>query len=464
MVNISNNITRIVIKFNDFRGIMDFNRKFTEIKFGIFRKNAVNFSQVLEKNQYSKEEIDKINWTKRKEIVNHSYHNSLFYHNRFKEHNLKPEDFKNPEDYNKFPLLNKEDINENFDSIKIANCDDKWCGISITSGSTGMPLKVLHDLRVPIDAIEWRVLKWWDVNPGDNKAFIERVMPTSRLNNFIDNILTWPIKRIYLDATWLTDSSMNDFVESFNQLKPEIIIGHVGSIFEIADFISNTNQVVHHPKAIWVTSAPLSEGQRQVIQKVFGANVYDQYGSREIFWIAAECIEQNGLHVLSDIRHVEILLDDGTPAEPGEIGNIVVTDLLNKVFPLIRYNIGDKGYWMEEECSCGVKLPKIGNVMGRIIDIFRFPDGKILTGVYLATVFNNWPGAVKNYQFYQDKEGDVTLKYVPGDDVNSEAIINQVVISLQNIIKDSANLNIEIVDKIPHDNGKNRFIISEYAK
>ncbi len=50
-------------------------------------------------------------------------------------------------------------------------------------------------------------------------------------------------------------------------------------------------------------------------------------------WIAGECAEQSGMHVFWDVRRVEILDDDDRPVPDGQEGNVVVTDLTNRVFP-----------------------------------------------------------------------------------------------------------------------------------
>ena len=68
---------------------------------------------------------------------------------------------------------------------------------------------------------------------------------------------------------------------------------------------------------------------------------------------------KNGYHVCNGHVYVEILdSETGEKLEPGQIGNIVVTTLLKDGSPFIRYDTQDLGY-IEEECRCGIKLPKL---------------------------------------------------------------------------------------------------------
>jgi len=61
------------------------------------------------------------------------------------------------------------------------------------------------------------------------------------------------------------------------------------------------------------------------------------------------------------------------PNEAG-VGEIVVTDLFNKAFPLIRYRLGDYGKWASEPCPCGRALPVIDNIYGRTYDAIVDPE------------------------------------------------------------------------------------------
>ena len=82
---------------------------------------------------------------------------------------------------------------------------------------------------------------------------------------------------------------------------------------------------------------------------------------REFSGIAYECEAHVGHHVVGEGYIVEVL-KDGRPAAPGEIGEVVVTDLNNYCLPFIRYRIGDLAEALDpnETCACGRGLPRIG--------------------------------------------------------------------------------------------------------
>ena len=97
------------------------------------------------------------------------------------------------------------------------------------------------------------------------------------------------------------------------------------------------------PRGIISTSMMLLANERRVIEEAFGCKVTDRYGCEEVGLIACECEQHEGLHLDIEHLYIEFLRPDGTAAAPGEEGAIVITDLLNRGMPFIRYRIEDIG-------------------------------------------------------------------------------------------------------------------------
>jgi phenylacetate-CoA ligase len=113
---------------------------------------------------------------------------------------------------------------------------------------------------------------------------------------------------------------------------------------------------------------------RDQVRRQLGRKIVDAYSTQEVGLIAMQCPETDHYHLVHDMIFSEILREDGTPCAPGEIGRVVVTDLFNPGFPLIRYEIGDCAE-MGTPCSCGRSWPVITRVMGRVRNLITFPDG-----------------------------------------------------------------------------------------
>jgi phenylacetate-CoA ligase len=246
---------------------------------------------------------------------------------------------------------------------------------------------------------------------------------------------------------------------------PQVIWGYVGAIDHVASFIEDNHFNIIPPKAIWVTAAPLSDIQRKRIERVFNAPVYEQYGCCEVFSLSSQCSQRQSLHMFHDARLIEFVDNEGSPQPAGKLGNIVLTDLENYSFPIIRYVNGDMGRALDGVCSCGVKLPLMDKVRGRQTDIIKLADGTCLAGEYLTTIFDDFPDSVKGFQVRQQKDCSIKVVYVPNPQYHD---ISQVIEKVRGALKLKTNSRVplifEAVSSIPHDRGKLQYIISEVER
>ncbi len=441
-----------------------FNSRIFALKNTVFRAGSLKYYNLLKTQQcLAPQQIDQLNFEKRRELVRFASKHTRFYRRVFEECGITPDDIRRPEDFVRLPIVTREHLRACFDEFISDKAAKGDCCRATTGGSTGMPISVLYDRRVSIETALWRVVRWWDVEPSDDIAFIyrlRRIFPFNLLND----LLWWPTRRIFLDAALMTQETMRSFLIRYNNLKPTILQGYVGAVYEFTLFLRDNGLTITPPKAVWVTSAPLSEAQRSIMQSVFQAPVYDQYGSCEIPWLAAECKERNGLHIMHDIRHIEFVDTAGMPVPDGEWGRVLVTDLENRVFPLIRYEIGDVGRRLMRTCPCGVTLPLMDKVRGRVSDRIRLPDGRSISGEFLTTLFDDHPEAVKMFQIYQRADFSITLSCVEGVALQSREIIDRAFANLRDRIGEAVPVKLQLVKHIPHDRGKTRFIISDVGK
>ena len=189
---------------------------------------------------------------------------------------------------------------------------------------------------------------------------------------------------LWLDAASLTEQRMEEFHAALLRWRPKVIQAYARSAVLFARFLRERGLTAYKPHSIVTSAEMLEPDDRQILEDVFGCPVFDRYGCREVSVIASECPAHTGLHVNAECLHVEIETPDG-PADPGEVGAILVTDLLNTAMPLIRYRIGDLGSLTEGDCPCGRGLPRLAALHGRSTDFLVGSDGRLVSGVFLAT-------------------------------------------------------------------------------
>jgi phenylacetate-CoA ligase len=187
---------------------------------------------------------------------------------------------------------------------------------------------------------------------------------------------------------------------------------------------------------------------RARIETAFGARVFDKYGSREFSGIAYECEQHDGHHVVGESYHVEILVN-GRPALPGELGEVVITDLTNYVMPFIRYRIGDLAYAMDDSqpCACGRGLPRIGAVEGRVQSTVLGTNGVALPGSFFAHVLKDYGYALERFQVEQPALGELVLRYVPAARFHPR-VLDELFAAFRKYLGEDMSIRGEPVEKI----------------
>jgi phenylacetate-CoA ligase len=423
---------------------------------------ALYYRQVLENQRLSRDELDELNWQKRKSILSHAFEHVPFYRRKYEQAGLCPNDIKSPDDFARIPIVEKDEIRAHAQEMLSDEAEARFMVESSTGGSTGVPVKVMHDTRFHYEPLLWRMLGWWGVSPEMNSAYVLRLRRKRIVERWANAAMWWPTMRVQMDASLMTEHDMRRFIGRLHSIRPKLLQGYVGSVYHLALFMEKHGLTIQPPKAIWVTSSPISIVQRLKIEKVFGAPVYDQYGCGEIYALAAQCRVREGLHVFWDARFIEFVDHNAIPVNDGEYGTVLVTDLENRVFPLIRYKNGDIGRFLGKQCPCGCELPLIDSVKGRITDCLTLPDGSKVSGDYLTTIFDDFPETVQAFQIRQGHDFSVRLLYVPspGEHRTDQAICF-VKGELEKRCRGQATVLIQKVEAIPHDRGKLRFVISE---
>ncbi|MCW5567182.1 MAG: phenylacetate--CoA ligase family protein, partial [Dokdonella sp.] len=265
--------------------------------------------------------------------------------------------------------------------------------------------------------------------------------------------------RHMLNAFLMSADNLPEYAAAIERSRPEIIVGYVGPLVRLAEWLRAQGRKPHRPHAVLGAAEALHAPQRALLEEVFGAPVYDTYGCREFMLIASECAHREGLHTTADHLHVELANLQARHAG-GESGDVIVTDLHNFGMPLLRYANGDMATPSRRTCACGRGLPLLERIDGRRLDTLRTPAGHLLPGEYIVYAFLDVL-SVKRYQVVQRESDALDIRLVPGDGFG-EATLEQIRRLLENVIGESMKLRFHVVDDIPASaSGKYRVAICE---
>jgi phenylacetate-CoA ligase len=330
-------------------------------------------------------------------VVFRAYHTVPYYKRSFDAAGVNPRDLRTAEDLRYFPLLDKRALIEHAGALVATGRERIGARWDATGGSTGEPVRFLRSRRAwAVNyANEHRVWRWYGVGRGARWAHIwgsDRDVPPDQAHDDWRNRLLGSCR---LNAFWLDEERCRRFSAILAGFQPEIVYGYATALARFSAWLRDAGvRLAIRPRAIRATAEVLMPEHRALIEEQFHGPVYDYYGSREVGAIAGESPARTGLHVFSDVTHVEILRPDGSACEPGEVGEVVVTKLHESAMPFVRYRIGDRAAPVAGGGDA-LGFPRITGIQGRIGDFVRTADGREIHGEYFTHLFYGVSGVLR---------------------------------------------------------------------
>jgi phenylacetate-CoA ligase len=412
----------------------------------------LRYMKEFDRTQYlSTDELRALQWARLQSLLRHAHENCPFYRRQFQQMGMKPDDLRSLEDLSALPVLEKHDIQERGAEMIAENWSSGELIRNQTGGSTGTPITFYldRDRKCSRAAATLRHNAWAGWQVGDRSAVIwgaPRDRPgTNWRARIYGSLLREPL---WLDTAALTESSMVHFHEALWQYRPRVIQAYARSAVLFARWLENSGRRAYQPASMVTSAEVLEEDDRDLLQRVFGCEVFNRYGCREFSVIASECEAHSGLHVMAEGLYLEIETPEGLAA-PGEVGSILVTDLLNFAMPLIRYRIGDMGSWAIGDCPCGRHLPRLEKVAGRVTDFLVGSDGRLVSGVFLATYVVAHRPSLGQVQIHQDRVGHVTYRLCPGPGFDAVIDGEYLAQATREHLGNVATMDIEVVAELP---------------
>jgi phenylacetate-CoA ligase len=334
-------------------------------------------------------------------MVAHAYEHVPLYREKYRAAGMEPGDIKTWENYAKLPPLRRDEVRDRQSDLIADNIPLNRRSRHSTSGSSGTPVKfwidhdrdVLHFATVHLnqrwigfEVGERQILLWGDVG-GPRGRHTWKKRSQSRLLN-----------RMFFWSSELSEEVLLLFHRNLVRFRPKLMTAYPSRLGVFVQFCRERGLELPHVPLIISTAETLLPSQRTLFQEALGAQVFNRYGSIELGDMAHECPAHEGMHINAFRVWVETAPADGL--EQGQ-GLILLTELYNRSTPFLRYECGDIGrLWPAETahaCPCGRTLPRLAEVVGRVIDIVRGPSGRFYTRIAFTSIARKIPG-ITNFQ------------------------------------------------------------------
>jgi phenylacetate-CoA ligase len=354
-----------------------------------------------------------------KRVVAFAYKNIPYYRELFDVQGLKPADIKTLEDIRKIPVLTRETIKRKYEKLLPRGIDLKKILYRTTGGSTGDPLVVFSDMNF-VSRDRANTLYYLGVAGYDPYHYRSVRLYGDRIPDALRKKGTYWYaghsgRQLVMSCYDITKDTVKEYVEQIDTFTPAYIHTRPSAIYTLARHMRDQKlRLKKKVGAIFCDGEILYDEQRSLIEKVFGARVYNVYGHTEGAMVGISCPRSRLMHFLPQVGILELLDSRGRPVvREGDRGEMVATGFNNSLFPLIRYKTQDMGIATKKRCPCRRGYQMLKRVEGRAQDYVRNRKGELVP--LAPAIFNyndmDWTG-IAQFKISQERPGKLLVRAV----------------------------------------------------
>jgi phenylacetate-CoA ligase len=336
---------------------------------------------------------------------------------------------------------------------------ERYTHVHQTSGTTGPPLRVLDTGE------DWQ---WWarclattyraaGIGPGDRVALAFSFGPHVQFWDARDGL-----ELVGAMSVTLGGMSSVQRLQTIAQVEATALVctpSYALRLYEVAVEENLEGALMSLRKVICAGEPGASlPAVRARIEEGFGARVFDHAGLSETGPFGYPCAEGGGLHLNADEFVCEILDADLQPAARGERGELVLTPLGRRGWPVLRYRTGDVVVKAAETCPAGHAHPWLpGGIVGRTDDMVVIRGMNVYPSAIEQAVRNTRDSGEFRLTFYTEHGGMDEVK------LEVELARGGTARTLQDVMRQQLGLRVRVVPVgpgvLPRTEGKARRVV-----
>jgi phenylacetate-CoA ligase len=319
----------------------------------------------------------------------------------------------------------------------------------LTSGSTGMPLKIYRT--------------WFESAYMIAKFLRVMLLNGMKLTDRIFSICS-PVRKVKRDSVIQSLCVLNrrsstyfespqEKVKTLIDAKADIIYGNRSFLEQMAIYILENDIRIKRPKLCISAGETMDPHSKKILTDCFGPGLIEIYGAVEFNNLAFQNVGDERFTINHDTNFLEIFEQS---SYSGVEGNILVTDLNIFSFPLIRYRLQDR---IKLAPSRGLEM--IDKIRGKEDDWIVLKNGTKIPFHVVNIIMYEFFDWVLYYRFIQTSEQELKIEIVSKNDYAEQNVSQRIRKRLWEKVSPELDIDIDLRDYIPPDeSGKLRKVIS----
>jgi phenylacetate-CoA ligase len=431
------------------------------------RRSFAILKELRASERWPRERLKAMQVQRLRDVVASAYEHSPYWREVMDARGMRPTDIRDLADLQRFPLLAKQTLRSRREEM-VWREEGRRLMLVRTSGSTNEALQfyTTSSREAQINAARMRGHEWIGIRRGDKEMYFWGLPVELNKQDRIKRVRDWLVNDGLTNGFEIRPESVPGYLEYWKRWRPKCIFGYPCSFSLIATMarsrgIDLAELAGRGLRAISTTSEVLTDVDRKIIAEAFGVPVYDSYGLREGGLVGHEC-EHFTMHCMDEQVLLETV-DPGSGEPTDGQGELVLTNIVSKVMPIIRYRTGDIVTLSNEPCPCGRTLSSIRISDGRVADFVVTSDGKWVAGYFIIYICRSVPGIVK-FQLRQEERGRIAVLVVTDGSFPADGC-ERVRRGVEQRLRSDDRVTVEVVEDIrPAPSGKYRPVVSKVAE
>lgn len=303
--------------------------------------------------------------------------------------------------FKQLPIVDKSYYAETGASGLSSNCIGDYIANKLqkirTSGSTGKCTEIYwseKDTRRSLLSLWLLRKKYYGINAADRLTYFYPAL--HGVEGQYDEIEQG--NTLALSKEYLFNGRLMEAYQRILEYNPVWMILQPSVAMLLCDMADEVGEIPDALRYIEFTGEYLEITLQKRVEATFNCLSANQYGTKEVNSIAYECPAGN-MHIMSDNVYLETV-------HTGNGEELCVTTLRNRVMPLVRFNIEDRGHIVPNvQCACGKCGDTLEIQVGRSNDWILHEDGAKTHAYALMQIIQQTnymtEGSIIQYQIQQ---------------------------------------------------------------
>ena len=413
--------------------------------FDKIRGNAVVFTEARGQRRIpylSRRKLEALRDSRVRALIEYAASTVPFYRDLFRKKAIDPRTIRTATDLGILPRLSREDVRMDPRRFLSSTRHGRNAVAFVTSGTTGTPLTVFHDQHSLLANIAFGERERAVVTGACGRGFGYREMaiyyPGSTSGKVWDfyRRKTWiPVRPQRLVLSVLDPHEQ--IIAAINRFRPDVLISYGSYLETLFRIVARQGKSLHRPRLLISTADAMSAEGKRFINDTFAIPTVSHYNAVEAFKIGFVCEAQQSFHLHEDLCHVNIVDKAGNTVPDGQVGEVVITNLVNRGTVLLNYRLGDMASISTAVCGCGRNLRLLSELDGRKEDIIFLPNGEFIHPRAIWGVLKSRDEVIQG-QLIQHEPLAFELRLVTGDLDAYRRVADGIVNDLQHMLGEAA--------------------------